>query len=98
MRTRAEKPCVDQRTDGAIPTGPKAMRQTNGERDNRNGSRQDRKRGHNDDEERRLKMESKDEADLRARYMGPVVNQSTFSAKKKRRRTAANKFNFDWDP
>ncbi|KAK0632840.1 P-loop containing nucleoside triphosphate hydrolase protein [Immersiella caudata] len=91
---RTERPAEP---DGTIPTGPKAMRQTNGERENRNGGRQDRKRGHNDDEERRLKMESKDEADLRARYMGPVVNQSTFSAKKKRRRTAANKFNFDWD-
>ncbi|KAK0657648.1 P-loop containing nucleoside triphosphate hydrolase protein [Cercophora newfieldiana] len=92
---RAERP---PEPDGAIPTGPKAMRQTNGDRDNRNGPRQDRKRAHNDDEERRLKMENKDEADLRARYMGPLVNQSTFSAKKKRRRTAANKFNFDWDP
>lgn len=93
--------------DGAVPTGPKAMRNTNGDRENRNAprqdrqerqDRQDRKRGHNDDEEHRLKMERTDEAELRARYMGPVVNQSTFSAKKKRRRTAANKFNFDWDP
>lgn len=29
--------------------------------------------------------------------MGPVMNQSTFSAKKKRRRTTDKKFNFDWD-
>ncbi|KAK4454627.1 P-loop containing nucleoside triphosphate hydrolase protein [Podospora aff. communis PSN243] len=72
----------------AIPTGPKAMRQnqTNG-----------RKRGHDDDdEEHRLKMESKDEADLRARYMGPVMNQSTFSAKK--RKKGRPQFNMDWDP
>lgn len=41
--------------------------------------------------------ESDDEAELRARYMGPVMNQSTFSAKKKRRRTTDKKFNFDWD-
>ncbi|KHE79176.1 Pre-mRNA-splicing ATP-dependent RNA helicase prp-28 [Neurospora crassa] len=67
-------------------------------RDNRDRNQRGAKRGApNDDEEKRAKMERNDEAELRARYMGPVVNQSTFSAKKKRRRTAANKFNFDWD-
>ncbi|KAK1752492.1 P-loop containing nucleoside triphosphate hydrolase protein [Echria macrotheca] len=93
--------------DRGIPTGPKAMRNpVNGDRPHRddarngqtNGSRQDRKRGRNDEEERKVELERMDEAELRAKYMGPVVNQSTFSAKKKRRRTAANKFNFDWDP
>ena len=30
--------------------------------------------------------------------MGPEINQSTFSAKKKRQRTTEKKFNFEWDP
>ncbi len=34
---------------------------------------------------------------IRTRYLGPDVNQSTFSAKKKRQRTTEKKFNFDWD-
>ena len=34
---------------------------------------------------------------IRQRYMGPEQNQSTFSAKKKRKRTAEKKFNFEWD-
>jgi len=85
----------------SIPTGPKAMRQTttNGDHSNSSAPRQDRRRAPaNGEDERKFKMEATDAAELRARYMGPVVNQSTFSAKKKRRRTAANKFNFDWDP
>ncbi|KAM7207051.1 P-loop containing nucleoside triphosphate hydrolase protein [Rhypophila sp. PSN 637] len=89
----------------AAPTGPKAMR--NGAPDTADNTslprnRQNGKRGgpggNQDDEQQKAKMESKDEAELRAKYMGPLVNQSTFSAKKKRKRTAANKFNFDWDP
>ncbi|KAK3383250.1 Pre-mRNA-splicing ATP-dependent RNA helicase prp-28 [Lasiosphaeria ovina] len=87
-----------------IPTGPKAMRNGANNEDapkfsNGGGNRQNVRRGpgNNEDDERKSKMERNDEAELRARYMGPVVNQSTFSAKKKRRRTAANKFNFEWD-
>ncbi|RDW77153.1 pre-mRNA-splicing ATP-dependent RNA helicase PRP28 [Coleophoma cylindrospora] len=34
---------------------------------------------------------------IRTRYMGAETNQSTFSANKKRRRTAEKKFNFDWN-
>ncbi|KAK0748126.1 P-loop containing nucleoside triphosphate hydrolase protein [Apiosordaria backusii] len=96
------------RSRNEIPTGPKAMRGPDDRGGNRQGDRREDDRGPNragakrgapiDDEGRRLKMEQNDEAELRAKYMGPVVNQSTFSAKKKRRRTAANKFNFDWDP
>ncbi|KAK0734022.1 Pre-mRNA-splicing ATP-dependent RNA helicase prp-28 [Lasiosphaeria miniovina] len=88
----------------SIPTGPKAMRNGANNEDvlkssNGGGNRQNGRRGpsNNEDDERKSKMERNDEAELRARYMGPVVNQSTFSAKKKRRRTAANKFNFEWD-
>ncbi|KAK4230617.1 putative pre-mRNA-splicing ATP-dependent RNA helicase prp-28 [Podospora fimiseda] len=98
------------RSQNSIPTGPKAMRNADDRggrqpqpdgRDGRNGDERGArgaKRGAPNDEDKRVKMETHDQAELRARYMGPVVNQSTFSAKKKRRRTAANKFNFDWDP
>lgn len=34
---------------------------------------------------------------IRLRYMGPDTNTSTFSAKKKRKRTTEKKFNFEWD-
>ncbi|KAG9206249.1 mRNA splicing protein prp28 [Epicoccum nigrum] len=34
---------------------------------------------------------------MRTRYMGPETNQSTFSARKKRKRTTENKFSFEWN-
>ncbi|QIW99939.1 hypothetical protein AMS68_005457 [Peltaster fructicola] len=37
-----------------------------------------------------------EDAALRQRYMGPGMKQSTFSAGKKRKRTAENKFKFEW--
>ncbi|KAL2271297.1 hypothetical protein VTJ83DRAFT_668 [Remersonia thermophila] len=79
---------------GNIPTGPKAMRHPAEDGDHEHGG----KRRRLNDEEKKAEMERRDAAELRAKYMGPEVNQSTFSVKKKRRRTAANKFNFDWDP
>jgi len=108
-RKRKEEASARQKNAGpssqhVVPTGPKAMR--NGAVDMSNGPDRDSARNRNaggkrananDDEDKRVKMERNDEAELRAKYMGPVVNQSTFSAKKKRKRTAANKFNFDWD-
>ncbi len=48
--------------------------------------------------EKRPPPEETEAAQLRARYMGPEMNQSTFSAKKKRQRTTEKKFNFEWDP
>ena len=78
-----------------IPTGPKAMRPPGDSGDHGHGS--GKRRRPNDEDGKRAEMERHDAAELRAKYMGPEVNQSTFSAKKKRRRTAANKFNFDWD-
>jgi ATP-dependent RNA helicase DDX23/PRP28 len=81
-------------TSNHIPTGPKAMHQPDGDDHGYGGKR----RRPTEEEEMRAEMERKDAAELRARYMGPEANQSTFSAKKKRRRTAKNKFNFDWDP
>lgn len=37
-----------------------------------------------------------DSTALRLRYMGPDMNTSNFSAKKKRKRTTENKFKFEW--
>ncbi|KAH8884502.1 Pre-mRNA-splicing ATP-dependent RNA helicase prp-28 [Thozetella sp. PMI_491] len=90
------------RKPAAVPTGPRAMQQpppqSNGTRGGGNSKNDGGNNKNEDAGQRRAKMEANDEAERRARYMGPLVNQSTFSAKKKRRRTAANKFNFDWDP
>lgn len=87
----------------AIPTGPKAMRNAENGDDRRKGvngpnSNRPPQKGKRDAETNGKPIESDDEVERRARYMGPVVNQSTFSAKKKRRRTTDKKFNFDWDP
>ncbi|KAK1769580.1 P-loop containing nucleoside triphosphate hydrolase protein [Phialemonium atrogriseum] len=87
----------------AIPTGPKAMRNVENGDDRRKGvngpnSNRPPQKGKRDAEANGKSIESDDEVERRARYMGPVVNQSTFSAKKKRRRTTDKKFNFDWDP
>ncbi|TPX16662.1 uncharacterized protein E0L32_003603 [Thyridium curvatum] len=85
----------DSRDDrGRAPTAPRAMRHdgpANGA--NSNGT-------NNRSAPRGVKRSAEDEeAELiRARYMGPDVNQSKFSAKKKRSRNAGNKFNFDWNP
>jgi ATP-dependent RNA helicase DDX23/PRP28 len=81
-----------------IPTGPKAMQAMRPPGDGGDhGHGGGKRRRPNDEDGKRAEMERHDAAELRAKYMGPEVNQSTFSAKKKRRRTAANKFNFDWD-
>ena len=79
----------------SIPTGPRAMQSQSQPQQQPNGGKSSAK--NEDAEQRRSKMEMNDEAERRARYMGPPVNQSTFSAKKKRRNNTANKFNFDWD-
>ncbi|KAI1780080.1 DEAD-domain-containing protein [Hypoxylon cercidicola] len=85
------------------PTGPRAMRQAGqAGKDRRDGN------GHENGEvrgkggkkgagEKRAAPEETEAALIRARYMGPEMNQSTFSAKKKRRRTTEKKFNFEWD-
>jgi ATP-dependent RNA helicase DDX23/PRP28 len=75
------------------PTGPASMRQkgemgpppvpSKSDKDKRPG-----KRSAPDDTEATL---------IRQRYMGAEQNQSTFSAKKKRRRTTEKKFNFEWN-
>ncbi|KAL9119515.1 MAG: hypothetical protein Q9187_003931 [Circinaria calcarea] len=47
--------------------------------------------------EKRPAVEEVQVALIRQRYMGAEQNQSTFSAKKKRRRTTEKKFNFEWN-
>ncbi|KAJ9645218.1 mRNA splicing protein prp28 [Coniosporium tulheliwenetii] len=47
--------------------------------------------------EKRQNPEDAEAALIRQRYMGAEQNQSTFSAKKKRRRTTEKKFNFEWN-
>jgi ATP-dependent RNA helicase DDX23/PRP28 len=48
-------------------------------------------------EKRPANGEDTEAALIRTRYMGAEANLSTFSAKKKRRRTTEKKFNFDWN-
>lgn len=68
------------------------------EHDNREVNREVRgKGGKKAAGEKRAAPEETEAALIRARYMGPEMNQSTFSAKKKRRRTTEKKFNFEWD-
>ena len=47
--------------------------------------------------EKRPHIEEAQQNLIRQRYMGADHNQSTFSAKKKRRRTTEKKFNFEWN-
>lgn len=47
--------------------------------------------------DKKLSGEATDAALLRQRYMGAEQSQSTFSAKKKRKRTNDKKFNFEWN-
>ena len=89
---------------GEIPTGPAAMRASQPSQPNKgydmrppsppqptaNGAPtvRDMKRAAVGDAQQIL---------IRQRYMGADQNQSTFSAKKKRRRTTEKKFNFEWN-
>ncbi|KAL5114779.1 mRNA splicing protein prp28 [Pleosporales sp. CAS-2024a] len=87
----------------SVPTGPRAMRPETS-RSQRNGDmapppapdKKPGKRPSEDAEAAKRYMES-EAASNRQRYMGPDQNQSTFSAKKKRKRTTEKKFNFGWN-
>ncbi|KAJ2992443.1 hypothetical protein NUW58_g2168 [Xylaria curta] len=78
----------------AVPTGPRAMRHGKNSNENEKSkpSHDSRPSG-----QKRKATEEDESAQIRARYMGPELNLSTFSAKKKSRRHR-DKFNFDWDP
>ncbi|KAH6709238.1 pre-mRNA-splicing ATP-dependent RNA helicase-like protein prp28 [Leptodontidium sp. MPI-SDFR-AT-0119] len=97
--------------NGDPPSGPAAGRNNHTGRpgDNRPGG--DRGSGHSAPtkaapvigkvhlagEKRPANGEDTQAALTRTRYMGAETNQSTFSAKKKRRRTTEKKFNFEWN-
>ncbi|KAF2474834.1 pre-mRNA-splicing ATP-dependent RNA helicase PRP28 [Lindgomyces ingoldianus] len=78
--------------NGEVPTGPASMRNKNVEMPPppvpKSGEKGSLKRTAPEDTEAAL---------IRQRYMGAEQNQSTFSAKKKRRRTTEKKFNFEWN-
>ncbi|KAI8935724.1 mRNA splicing protein prp28 [Plenodomus lindquistii] len=87
----------------SIPTGPRSMRPdppsgpSSMRHDRRNGGDMapppvpDKKAG------KRPPPEDTEAAMIRNRYMGAEQTQSTFSAKKKRKRTTEKKFNFEWN-
>jgi len=91
------------KSTSSIPTGPRSMRPdppsgpSSMRYDRRNGGDMapppvpDRKAG------KRPPPEDTEAALIRNRYMGAEQNQSTFSAKKKRKRTTEKKFNFEWN-
>ncbi|KAF2797803.1 DEAD-domain-containing protein [Melanomma pulvis-pyrius CBS 109.77] len=77
---------------GDIPTGPSSMRHKNSDMPPPPVPNPNEKRSG-----KRLAPENEEAALIRHRYMGAEQNQSTFSAKKKRRRTTEKKFNFEWN-
>lgn len=91
------------RSASSIPTGPRSMRleppsgPSSMRHDRRHGGEMapppvpDKKTG------KRPPPEDTEAALIRNRYMGAEQNQSTFSAKKKRKRTTEKKFNFEWN-
>jgi ATP-dependent RNA helicase DDX23/PRP28 len=93
MQKRKEASRVSHESP-SIPTGPRAMRPDAPV--HRNGDmaappvpdKKSNKRPPSEDAEAAL---------IRQRYMGAEQNQSTFSAKKKRKRTTEKKFNFGWN-
>ncbi|CAG8950362.1 hypothetical protein HYFRA_00006855, partial [Hymenoscyphus fraxineus] len=108
-RSRQQRP----NDRSAVPTGPRAMRvgdaptgpgdRRNGNQ-NRNGDMAPPTKPANTSgkaslagEKRPANSEDAQAALIRTRYMGAETNQSTFSAKKKRRRTTEKKFNFEWN-
>ncbi|KAH8602791.1 P-loop containing nucleoside triphosphate hydrolase protein [Bisporella sp. PMI_857] len=95
----------------SIPTGPRAERTRNGDSMPNSGAAKNKKSGDTAaptkpattgkaslaGEKRPANGDDTQAALIRTRYMGAETNQSTFSAKKKRRRTTEKKFNFEWN-
>jgi ATP-dependent RNA helicase DDX23/PRP28 len=77
----------------SIPTGPRAMRPDAP----RNGEMAAPPVPDKKSNKRAASTEDAEAAMIRQRYMGAEQNQSTFSAKKKRKRTTEKKFNFGWN-
>ncbi|KAL2072548.1 hypothetical protein VTL71DRAFT_11891 [Oculimacula yallundae] len=97
--------------NGDPPSGPAAGRNNQSGRANDNRSNGDRGNGstgptkaasvvgkvHLAGEKRPANGDDTQASLTRTRYMGAETNLSTFSAKKKRRRTTEKKFNFEWN-
>jgi ATP-dependent RNA helicase DDX23/PRP28 len=93
----------------SVPTGPRAMRHDERPSGNQRNSQAKGNsapaakqatssgKGSLAGEKRPANGEDTQAALVRTRYMGAETNQSTFSAKKKRRRTTEKKFNFEWN-
>ena len=103
---------VNGRSSSSVPTGPRAMRHgdhapSSGPTRNGHNNRGDMApptrpsttsgKASLAGEKRPANGEDTQAALVRTRYMGAETNQSTFSAKKKRRRTTEKKFNFEWN-
>lgn len=99
-----------RRDSSFVPTGPRAMR--NGQQNRSSGDKSNDMepppkpaksaaagtgKASVAGEKRPANAEDLQAALIRTRYMGAETNQSTFSAKKKRRRTTEKKFNFEWN-
>ena len=97
------------RNGSSVPTGPRSMRHDERPSGNQRHG-QERKnaappakqpsttgKGSLAGEKRPANGDDTEAALVRTRYMGAETNQSTFSAKKKRRRTTEKKFNFEWN-
>ncbi|KAH7417312.1 pre-mRNA-splicing ATP-dependent RNA helicase-like protein prp28 [Cadophora sp. MPI-SDFR-AT-0126] len=97
--------------NGEPPSGPAASRTSRAERAGESRSAHEKNttnsaptkaasvvgKVHLAGEKRPANGEDTQAALTRTRYMGAETNQSTFSAKKKRRRTTEKKFNFEWN-
>ncbi len=88
------------RQNGDVPSGPAAMRSAQGGQMGKpepgSGSASHSQSSKANAEKRRA-PEDAEATLIRQRYMGLDQNTSTFSAKKKRRRTTERKFNFEWN-
>jgi ATP-dependent RNA helicase DDX23/PRP28 len=83
---------------GEVPTGPAAMRSSQPNKDYDMAPPPTPKAIASDSKgEKRPASEDAQATLIRQRYMGADQNTSTFSAKKKRRRTTEKKFNFEWN-
>ncbi|MCJ1308881.1 mRNA splicing protein prp28 [Agyrium rufum] len=81
--------------NGEVPTGPASMRSSQQGKVSDMGPPSTAKTTTNG--AKRPVAEEAQATLIRQRYMGAEQNQSTFSAKKKRRRTTEKKFNFEWN-
>ncbi|KAK0650084.1 Pre-mRNA-splicing ATP-dependent RNA helicase prp28 [Lasiodiplodia hormozganensis] len=93
-------------SSAAIPTGPRAMRNSQPNKGydmapppppKSVAITQGGKAGGEKAGDKRQNPEEAEKELIRQRYMGSEQNTSTFSAKKKRKRTTEKKFNFEWN-